>query len=167
MNFLESALIATAREHGATVSGAESCTGGLIAKRLTDVAGSSAVFVGACVTYTNDVKQRMLGVDQSILDTYTEVSHPCAAAMAEGARRAFQTDAAYSTTGYAGPGGGTKDDPVGTVYVGISTEQETKTYRLSLPETSTRDAVRTAAADFVLRKLCEIFPNSKEYDYEE
>lgn len=162
MNIAEAKVITAAKEVGATVSGAESCTGGLIAKRLTDVAGSSAVFVGACVTYTNDVKMRMLGVDRSVIDAHTEVSHACAAAMADGARRAFESDAAYSTTGYAGPGGGTEQDPVGTVYVGISTKKETKTYRLSLPTTSSREEVRSAAADFVLETLTELFSHLKE-----
>ena len=89
-----------------TVSGAESCTGGLIAKLLTDIPGSSSVFCGACVTYTNDIKMKLLGVAPAVIDTHTEVSFACAEAMAEGARRAMQTDIAYSTTGYAGPGGG-------------------------------------------------------------
>ena len=140
---------------GMTVSGAESCTGGLIAKLLTDIPGSSAVFCGACVTYTNEVKMKLLGVPQDVIDAHTEVSYACAEAMAEGARHTMQTDIAYSTTGYAGPGGGTKADPVGTVYVGISTKDGTISYRLSLPTDSTRRQIRQAAAVFVLQKLLD------------
>ena len=139
-------------DKGMTVSGAESCTGGLIAKLLTDIPGSSSVFWGACVTYTNEVKEKVLGVDPAIIRAHTEISHACAKAMAEGARRAFGTDLAYSTTGYAGPGGGTETDPVGTVYVGISTNEGTESYRITVPD-STRTQVRNAAAAFVLEKL--------------
>ncbi len=147
---------------GLTVSGAESCTGGLIAKQLTDIAGSSAVFCGACVTYTNEIKMKLLGVDPSVIQSHTEVSYACAEAMAAGARQAFGTDVAYSTTGYAGPGGGTENDPVGTVYVGISTAQGTISYRLSLPQDTTRDKIRGAAARFVLERLEEIIEGRTE-----
>lgn len=143
-----------------TVSGAESCTGGLISKLLTDISGSSAVFVGSCVTYTNNVKMHMLGVDPAIIDTHTEVSYACAEAMATGARQAFLSDIAYSTTGYAGPGGGTEADPVGTVYIGISTAEKTVSYRLSLPKTSSRTEIRREAARFVLQKITELFGDS-------
>lgn len=145
-----------------TVSGAESCTGGLIAKFLTDIPGSSAVFCGACVTYTNEIKMNVLGVDSEIIAKHTEVSYACAEAMAKGARRTFQTDVAYSTTGYAGPGGGTEKDPVGTVYIGISTKTETVSYRLSLPRDATRTAIRNAASTFVLEKIKDLFETQSE-----
>ena len=150
MNQLSEQIVKLGTDANLSVAGAESCTGGLIAKLLTDIPGSSAVFCGACVTYTNEIKMKLLGVPASIIDTYTEVSHECAKAMAEGARRAFGSDVAYSTTGYAGPGGGTVADPVGTVYIGLATKNGGETYRLSLPEASSREEIRLAAANFVL-----------------
>lgn len=138
-----------------TVSGAESCTGGLISKYLTDIPGSSAVLCGACVTYTNEAKMNLLGVTPALIEEHTEVSYACAEAMAEGARRTFGSDVAYSTTGYAGPTGGTERDPVGTVYVGISTADKTVSYRLPLPYTTRRE-VRESVARFVLTHLVEL-----------
>lgn len=149
------ALVRHAAIQGLTVSGAESCTGGLIAKLITDVPGCSAVFCGACVTYTNEVKMELLGVSPALIAEHTEVSYACAEAMAEGARNAMHTDLSYATTGYAGPGGGTARDPVGTVYVGISTKDGTESYRLSLPLRATRKQIRDATAVFVLQKLLE------------
>lgn len=152
---LSKQVIHLGKTRGMTVAGAESCTGGLIAKLLTDVPGSSSVFCGACVTYSNEVKMKLLGVSQSVIEQYTEVSHACAEAMAEGARSTMQTDVAYSTTGYAGPGGGTETDPVGTVYVGIATREGVQSYRLSLSQAATRRQIRQAAAIFVLQKILE------------
>lgn len=131
---------------GFTVSTAESCTGGLVSKNLTDVAGCSAVFYGACVTYTNEMKQRLLGVDPQIFDTDTEVSHACAKAMADGARRVFGTTLAISTTGYAGPTGGTAENPVGTVFLALSTPTGTVSERFVAPANAGRVQVRIAAA---------------------
>ena len=148
-------LIQKCAERGFTVSTAESCTGGLIAKLLTDVAGSSAVFCGACVTYTNEVKRNLLGVDPAIIEKHTEVSHACAKAMAEGVRRKIGTDLSVSTTGYAGPGGGTQEDPVGTVYIGISTPDGTFSERFSAPAHLDREGVREAAAMRALELLEE------------
>ena len=139
-----------------TVSTAESCTGGLIAKLLTDVAGSSAVFYGACVTYTNEVKMNLLGVDPTIIEQYTEVSHACAKAMADGARQKIGTTFGISTTGYAGPGGGTDTDPVGTVYIAISTPDGTFSERFSAPSTLDRMGVREATAIRALEMLKNI-----------
>ena len=148
-------LVTLAASHGVTVSGAESCTGGLCAKLITDIPGSSAVFCGACVTYTNEVKKTLLGVDPTVIEAHTEVSFACAEAMASGAGRTIGTNLAYSTTGYAGPGGGTERDPVGTIYVGIADECGVKSYRLALPQNATRTQIRNAAAVFVLERLLE------------
>ena len=131
---------------GITVGTAESCTGGLIAKLITDVAGSSAVLAGGFVTYTNEVKTKLLGVDPKIFDEYTEVSRACAEAMAKGARERLGCTVALSATGFAGPGGGNEKDPVGTVYLGIATPSATYSERFSAPEGATRDEVRRAAA---------------------
>ena len=139
--------------NGLTLSTAESCTGGLIAKLLTDVPGSSAVLAGGCVSYTNDVKIHVLGVPKEIIDHDTEVSESCAKAMADAARRLFLTDVAVSTTGYAGPSGGTPDNPVGTVYIAVSTKNHTSCTKLSAPPTSTRDHIRSLAALTALQGL--------------
>ena len=142
-----------------TVFTAESCTGGLIAKLVTDVPGSSSVLLGGCVTYTNEVKIKLLGVDPAIIDRDTEVSHTCAKAMAQGARERIGTDIAVSTTGYAGPGGGTERDPVGTVYIAVSTKKGTTGERFSAPAGATRAQVRNAAAHRALELLLEIAEN--------
>lgn len=139
---LLSRLLAT----GMTVSTAESCTGGLLAKSITDLAGSSAAFFGACVTYTNEVKCGLLGVDAQLIAQHTEVSHACAAAMARAVREKIGTDIGISTTGYAGPTGGTATDPIGTVYIGISTRNRTFTERFSAPQGSNRQLVRALSA---------------------
>jgi PncC family amidohydrolase len=105
---------------GQTVATAESCTGGLIAKRLTDRAGSSAYFMGSAVTYSNAAKQVVLGVDEQLLIVHGAVSDLVARAMAFGARRLFGTDIAISVTGIAGPTGGTETKPVGLTFVGLN-----------------------------------------------
>jgi PncC family amidohydrolase len=99
---------------------------------------------------------KLLGVPPELIEQHTEVSYACAEAMAEGARRAFGSTVAYSTTGFAGPSGGTEKDPVGTVYIGISTSRETVSYRLSLPVVSTRDEIRNSAAAFVMDRLLSL-----------
>lgn len=147
------------REQGETVSTAESCTGGMLAKSLTDIPGSSAVFPGGFVTYTNEVKTELLGVSPEIFEKETEVSHACAKAMAEGAAARLRTTYALSSTGYAGPGGGTARDPVGTVYLGLRTPEGTESLRFSAPSGSDREGVRNAAAlaalEWLERKLQE------------
>ena len=112
------------------VATAESCTGGNIAHQITLVPGSSAWFKGGVVSYTNQVKMNVLGVSHELIDTYTEVSHQVAKAMAEGARRATGADFAVSTTGIAGPTGSTPTDPVGTVYIGVATPDKVVSSRI-------------------------------------
>lgn len=140
---------------GWTAATAESCTGGLIAKLLTDIPGSSAVFCGACVTYTNAVKERLLGVSPATIERETEVSHACAEEMAAGVRRAVGSDVSVSTTGYAGPGGGTERDPVGTVYIGWSSAHTTGSERFEAPTGADRAGVREAAARRALELLLQ------------
>ncbi|MBR2019493.1 MAG: nicotinamide-nucleotide amidohydrolase family protein [Clostridia bacterium] len=152
----ERTLVKEYARKGLTLATAESCTGGLIAKRITDVPGSSAVLCGGLVTYTNEAKTALLGVDPAIFARDTEVSHACAEAMAEGARRRLGTDVGVSTTGFAGPGGGTDRDPVGTVYIGVSTAQGTRSERFCAPAGATRSGVRTAATNRALELLLEI-----------
>lgn len=149
-------LFCALQKAGLTVSTAESCTGGLIAKLLTDLPGSSAVFAGGCVSYTNAVKTAVLGVDAAVIDQHTEVSFACAEAMANGARALFGTDLAVATTGYAGPGGGMEKDPVGTVYLAVSSGAGCVSERFCAPQGSTRGEVRALAAARVMAMACAI-----------
>ena len=103
-----------------TVCTAESCTGGLIASRITDIAGSSAYMLGGIVAYSNTAKQNLLNVRQGTLMAYGAVSEPTAAEMATGAKALFKADFAVSVTGIAGPGGGTPEKPVGLTYIGLA-----------------------------------------------
>ncbi len=103
-----------------TIATAESCTGGLLASVLTDVAGSSAYMLGGVVSYSNHAKKRLLGVQDATLQTHGAVSAEAAAEMAQGVRRLLNSDISLATTGIAGPGGGTPDKPVGTVYLHLS-----------------------------------------------
>ena len=135
---------------GLTVGCAESCTGGMIGQRLTAIPGASSVFMGGFMTYTNEAKINLLGVSPQTIEAYTEVSAETAAEMAEGARRALGCDVAIATTGYAGPGGGTKENPVGTVYISVATADGTKTLHLSYAQTKSRDYIRVAASSEAL-----------------
>jgi PncC family amidohydrolase len=103
-----------------TVATAESCTGGNVAGRITRIAGSSAYMMGGIVSYSNDAKANLLGVSREVLENPGAVSEECAEQMAEGARRALDATFAVSTTGIAGPSGGTARKPVGLVYIGAS-----------------------------------------------
>ena len=146
-------LVRELAKKGITVGTAESCTGGLIAKSITDVSGSSAVLRGGFVTYTNEIKMKLLGVDPAIIACDSEVSLACAEAMAEGARERLGVTLAVSATGFAGPGGGNERDPVGTVYLGVATPNGTYGKRFCAPLGATRRAVRAAAALCALELL--------------
>lgn len=113
------------REKGLTVSAAESCTGGNIAHRLTEIAGSSDVFNGGVVSYSNEVKHKVLGVSEQDLKKYGAVSEPVVRQMAQGACRVLGTECSMATSGIAGPGGGTPDKPVGTVWIAVRTPSGT------------------------------------------
>lgn len=140
---------------GYTLSVAESCTGGLLAQRLTEIPGSSKYFIEGVVTYANDSKTRLLGVEPILLLEHGAVSAPVAEAMAEGMRNRAGTDFALSITGIAGPDGGTEDKPVGTVFIAISSEAGTEYRRLKLP--GDRNLIRwratQAALDLLRRRL--------------
>lgn len=103
---------------GKNLATAESCTGGMIGAHLTGIPGSSAVYKGGIISYTNEIKQKLLGVPEEILTQFGAVSAPVAEAMAFGARKALNADIAISVTGLAGPGGDDYGNPVGTVYIG-------------------------------------------------
>ena len=118
----EAELVHRLREKSLRICSAESLTGGLFAKKITDIPGSSAVFDGGIISYTNEVKENLLGVSIETIDKYTEVSLECAEEMAKGAARIFGSDIAVSFTGYAGPTGGDEKNPVGTAYICIFRE---------------------------------------------
>lgn len=115
---LARAIVERADALGVTVSTAESLTAGMIASTIADIPGASAVLRGGAVTYCDEIKHRVLGVEQETLDRYTAVSYQTAREMAAGSLKLYQSDIAVSATGYAGPGGGTEDDPAGTFYIG-------------------------------------------------
>jgi nicotinamide-nucleotide amidase len=122
---LEQVVVRLLTERQQTLAVAESCTGGRLADRVTDVPGASAVFVGGVVTYSNELKQRLLGVRADTLTTQGAVSETTAREMAEGARTRLGADFALATTGIAGPSGGTKTKPVGTVFIALATPNRT------------------------------------------
>ena len=138
-------------ENKLTVAAAESCTGGLVASRLTDVAGSSGYVKGGIVSYTDEVKANTLGVPREILAEYGAVSEPTARAMAEGARKVLGADVAISTTGLAGPGGGTEKTPVGTVFIAVSGASGTVAEKHNF--TGTRGQVKFRASQAALALL--------------
>ena len=118
---------------GRRIATAESCTGGLLAARLTDRPGSSAYLAGGLVAYANGAKTELLGVDPTLIDAHGAVSEPVAEAMAAGALRQFDADTAVAITGIAGPGGGTEEKPVGTVCFTVAVDGTTSTRTLRLP----------------------------------
>lgn len=126
------------------ISAAESCTGGLVGSLITDVPGASAYFLGSAGTYCNEMKEHILGVSSDTLAKYTAVSAETAAEMADGSRRLYGSDIAVSTTGIAGPGGGTETQPVGLVYTGIAGPWGTITHRDVYP--GDREEVKRRAA---------------------
>jgi len=154
---LEQVVSTLLRERNMTLSAAESCTGGLIAKRMTDLPGASNVFRGGVVSYTNGVKSGVLGVDESLLEKFGAVSEPVAIAMAEGCRKICGSDLAVSVTGVAGPDKDDRGHEVGTVYIALASETETVCRLFSCGYGRGRDRVRLAAAqnafDMVRRYL--------------
>lgn len=139
---------------GKTFAFAESCTGGLLGKLVTDVAGASAVFLGSAVTYSNEAKTALLGVKPEIIEACGAVSPETAKAMAEGARKVFGADIALSVTGIAGPGGGSPEKPVGTVYMAIATERGTQIRHLTVGDgTAERSSIRSAVAEIAEYRL--------------
>ena len=143
---LEYVVIQALKTKDLTLGVAESCTGGLIAKRLTDVPGASAAFKGGIVSYTNEVKENILGVPPHMLERYGAVSKEVAAAMAEGARQALGCDIALSATGVAGPDKDDWGNEVGTMFVAISTFKGTHVRPLHLGTRPMRERLRTQAA---------------------
>lgn len=147
----EEQLAAALTQRGLTLSTAESCTGGLLSKRITDISGASKFFKGGACTYCNEIKHKLLGVKQETLDTYTAVSAQTAAEMAAGCAKTFGTDIAVGITGYAGPDGGEDGTPVGTIYIGMCLHDKISTACICSP--NGREQARTDACDYAIQMI--------------
>ena len=145
---------------GLSVALAESCTGGLVAATITDVAGSSGYFLGGVVSYSNDAKASLLDVPQATLDAHGAVSAQVAKAMAAGARARFGASLAASITGVAGPDGGSEEKPVGLTYVGLATAAGVEVRRFQFA--GDRAVNREAAARAALEWLIEVAPSAPQ-----
>lgn len=139
---------------GKTVATAESCTGGLIGKLLTDVSGSSAAYLGGVISYSNEVKHSVLGVAQDLLDACGAVSEPVARAMAEGAKKVIGADVAVSVTGIAGPNSDNTKKPVGLVYIGVTDGKTTAVHEYHFK--GSREEIRTQTAQTAMSLVGEL-----------
>ncbi len=139
---------------GLTLSLAESCTGGLIAHRITNVSGSSNYFLGGVVAYSNEAKEKILGVPHEILLQHGAVSEETARAMAQGARHLFVSDLALAVTGIAGPTGGTSEKPVGLVYIALAAEDGERCQRFVWPGDRLQNKAQSAGAALQLLISC-------------
>ncbi len=148
---MEVAAGAALRAAGATVAVAESCTGGLVASRITDVPGSSDYFLGSVVAYANEIKQRVLGVPAETLEAHGAVSEETALAMATGVRGLYGADYAVAITGIAGPGGGDDDKPVGLVYLAVADAEGAMCLRQNWP--GTREQFKRRVSQYALNLL--------------
>jgi len=142
------------------ISCAESCTGGLAGAALTEIPGSSENFNGSAVTYSNEAKIKILGVREETLKNFGAVSEQCALEMAEGSLKIYDSDFAVSTTGIAGPDGGTELKPVGTVCFGIASRKKTKTFTKKFP--GSRQEVRNRSVRFILAELWKFIADENE-----
>ena len=145
---LEEAVFALLKENPGTLAFAESCTGGEAAKRFTDIPGASAFFKGGAVTYTNEAKAKMLGIDPDVIATEGAVSYEVAAEMAENIRQILAADIGIGVTGLAGPDGDGVHE-VGTVFVSLATENETFVKELHLGAFRTRSFIRRMAGNHI------------------
>ena len=153
---LQNAVYLKLRENNLTFATAESCTGGLIGKRITEIAGSSSVYLGGVVAYDNNVKINMLGVCADTIKNYGAVSEQTACEMARGVAERTGADIGVSSTGIAGPDGGTDDKPVGLVYIGVYYKNKTRAVKLNLARRNYKDEreiIRYIASSHALREV--------------
>jgi nicotinamide-nucleotide amidase len=155
---VEEIVLDACRSEGLRLATAESCTGGMIGVRLTDVPGSSEVYLGGVIAYSDDVKRRELDVPEEVLRQHGAVSAETAAAMAQGARVRFEADVAVSVTGIAGPGGGSPEKPVGLVYIAVESGRGTAARSGVLP--GDREAIRVRATALALHLLRTVVTQS-------
>ena len=151
-------IISILKEREITITFAESCTGGLLAKTFTDTPGVSSVFLGSVVTYANSIKSELIDVKEKTLEAHGAVSRETAYEMVKGAKSVFGADVAVSVTGIAGPDGGSDEKPVGLVYIGISTPTSTNTYEFRADSTLGRIGIR----DAVVSEVCRILEDTLE-----
>lgn len=152
---LENAVVQRLREEHLTLATAESCTGGLISKRITDIPGASEIFIGGVCCYSNQIKKQVCGVEAETLKNYGAVSEQTAKELAAGVRNRFCTDIGVSVTGIAGPGGGTPEKPEGLVYVGIDTPWHSEVVKLNLNRgyAGQRQIIRNSSASHALHLI--------------
>ncbi|MBR1444416.1 MAG: nicotinamide-nucleotide amidohydrolase family protein [Firmicutes bacterium] len=151
MNEIVFAVMEKALKKELSIATAESCTGGKVAAALIGYAGASDIYKEGFVTYSNEAKMKRLGVNEKTLSKYGAVSEQTAREMAEGAANAANADIGLSTTGIAGPGGGTAEKPVGLVYIGVSVKGNTTVKKLNL--SGDRETVRNSAVKEILTLL--------------
>jgi nicotinamide-nucleotide amidase len=152
---IETRLVEILGSRNETLAIAESCTGGLVAHRITNVSGASLVFWEGCVTYSNEAKERALGVPRSLLESFGAVSHEVAAAMAEGVYKRAGTTYGIATTGIAGPTGGTEGKPVGSLWIAVATRDSPTHVEHHLFSTD-RLTFKQLASDAVLQLLWQV-----------
>lgn len=150
---LENRIISYLIDTGKTITTAESCSGGLIAHRLTNVPGASTPFIGGIVAYSNKVKMALLSVPEKTLDIHGAVSEECALAMAAGARATLGSDFAIAVTGIAGPGGGSPEKPVGMVYMAVARDGGNRAEKHLFH--GDRESIKTQTADAALNMVWE------------
>jgi nicotinamide-nucleotide amidase len=155
---VEELVLESTRVAGLTLATAESCTGGLVGARLTDIPGASQAYLGGVIAYSDEAKRAELDVPERILLDHGAVSEETAAAMAAGARRRFGADVAVAVTGIAGPGGGTPEKPVGLVFISVESPDGASTRRFELP--GDREAVRSRATVLALHILRSVLAQS-------
>lgn len=160
MSELERAVAGFLRRSGLTLAVAESCSGGLISKRITDIPGSSGYFLLGVVTYANSAKERVIAVPHELIERHGAVSSEVAVAMAEGVRDLSGSHIAIATTGIAGPEGGTPEKPVGTVFIAIVSPAGSEAVRHCFA--GSREAVREATTEAALLLLCNRLPRLLE-----
>lgn len=149
---LEEKLVTMLTAQSLKISTAESCTGGMVSQKITGVSGASAVFDCGVCSYSNKIKEKVLGVEAEVLNTFGAVSQQTAVQMAKGVRELANSDIGVSTTGVAGPTGGSKEKPVGLVYIGCSTKNNDYALKTMLSENgkNNREAIRKLAAELAL-----------------
>ncbi|MEP6978881.1 MAG: CinA family nicotinamide mononucleotide deamidase-related protein [Thermoleophilia bacterium] len=157
---VEEVVLGLCRDRGLTLATAESCTGGLVSARLTSVPGSSDVFVGGVVAYSNEIKRRELDVPEQTFEAHGAVSEETARAMAEGARERLGVDVAVSVTGVAGPGGGTEEKPVGLIHLHAVGPDGERSVSFSVP--SDRESIRRRAAVAALHLVRLLLTQSRD-----
>lgn len=150
---IERSLARLLKKRNASLCTAESCSGGLLADRLTDIPGSSEYFRLGLITYSNEAKIRLLKVSPSLIRRYGAVSEQTAQAMAKGARRLMKTDFAIAITGIAGPGGGSKDKPVGLTFIAVAAVKKTRVLRFQFK--GSRRQIKQQAATQAMKLLLE------------